>query len=231
MSFTEITGPEYTQLLLKRLRGEVPELTWLRQFREILKPNLQPGVTILDVGCATGYAYNSFKEFGAAYTGLEFETEYLKIAREWFADAPEAEFLQHDLVKGPLPKPAEIVITSATLEHLPSLKPALQHLADAAQRILMLRASLGEHEEIHTIPSPVPEYRDSCRKHNNQYSFKDVLAYLQEKGFRTRLYRDNYTDSLPGCVDGTVRTFYIVYAEKSRIQSEGSDPLRSTATR
>lgn len=101
MSFTEITGPEYTELLLKRLRGEVPELTWLKQFRNILRPHLRPGVTLLDIGCATGYANNSFREFGAVYTGLDVEPEYLKIAAQWFFDIPGADFLQYDITTSP----------------------------------------------------------------------------------------------------------------------------------
>ena len=213
MSFTEITGPEYTELLLKRLRGEVPELTWLRQVRDILRPNLRPGVTLLDIGCATGYAYNSFKGFGVVYTGLDVEPEYLKIAAQWFSNIPEVDFIQYDIVAPP-PRTAEITICSAMLEHCPYLMPALQHLVDGAERILILRTFLGDIEHIHTIPSPVPEYKDTHRKYNNQYSFKDVLGYIEGRGFKTRVYRDEYTDSMPQFVDGVVRTFYVVYAEK-----------------
>lgn len=49
MGFIEITGPDYTELLLKRLQGKVPELTWLKQFRNILQPELRRGVTMLDI--------------------------------------------------------------------------------------------------------------------------------------------------------------------------------------
>jgi len=101
MSFVEITGSQYTELLLKRLRGEVPELTWLKQSRNILSPNLHRGVTLLDFGCATGYAYNSFKEFGIAYTGLDIEPEYLKIATQWFSDIPDVSFLHYDITSPP----------------------------------------------------------------------------------------------------------------------------------
>ena len=214
MSFTEITGPEYTELLLKRLRGEVPELTWLRQVRDILRPNLRPGVTLLDIGCATGYAYNSFKGFGVVYTGLDVEPEYLKIATQWFSNIPEVNFVQYDIVDSPPPRTAEIAICSAMLEHCPCLMPALQHLVDGAERILMLRTFLGDVEHIHAIPSPVPEYRDTHQKYNNQYSFKDVLGYIEGRGFKARVDRDEYTDSMPQFVDSVVRTFYVVYAEK-----------------
>lgn len=100
------------------------------------------------------------------------------------------------------------------LEHCPGLMPALQHLVDGAKRILMLRTFLGNVEHIHTIPSPVPEYRDTRRKYNNQYAFEDVLGYIEGKGFKTRVYRDEYTDSIPQFVDGVMRTFYFVYGEK-----------------
>lgn len=214
MSFTEITGPEYTKLLLKRLRGEVPELTWLRQLRDILRPNLRPGVTLMDMGCATGYAYNSFKEFGVIYVGVDVEPTYLKIAAQWFSDIPGVDFVEHDIVTRPPPRTADIVICSAMLERCPCLMPTLQHLVDGAKRILMLRMFLGDSEHIYTIPSPVPVYRNTHRKHNNQYSFKDVLGFIEGKGFKTRVYRDEYTDSMPQFVDGVVRTFYVVYAEK-----------------
>lgn len=214
MSFTEITGPEYTEDLLKRLRGEVPELTWLKQFRNILVPNLYPGVTLLDIGCATGYAYNSFREFGVVYTGLDIEAEYLEVAKRWFCDIPEVNFIQHAVTASAPPQTAEIVICSAMLEHCPCLMPALQHLVDAANRILILRTWLGEVEHIYSIPSPVAQYKSTHRKHDNQYSFKDVLGYIQGRGFKTRVYRDEYTDSMPQFLDGVVRTFYIVRAEK-----------------
>ena len=215
MSFTEITGSAYTELLRKRLAGEVPELTWLQQFRDVLRPQLREGVSLLDVGCATGYAYRAFEGFGISYTGLEFESAYLEIAREWFAGAERVEFIEHDIVEAPPPKTAAIVISSAMLEHLPAHMPALKHLADGARKTLLLRTFLGDSEQIHSVPSPVSEYRTTHRKYNNRYSFRAVLGYLESLGFRTRVLRDRYTDSAPQWVDGVVRTFYVVEAQRN----------------
>ena len=215
MSFTEITGSAYTELLEKRLAGEAPELTWLGQFRDILRPQLRQGVSLLDVGCATGYACRAFEAFGISYTGVEFEPAYLEIARQWFAGADGVEFIEHDIVEAPPPKTADIVIASAMLEHLPSLMPALKHLADGARKTLLLRTFLGESEQIHSIPSPVAEYRTTHRKFNNRYSFPTVLGYLESRGLQTRVVRDRYTDSAPQWVDSVVRTFYVVEAQRS----------------
>jgi SAM-dependent methyltransferase len=214
MAFTEITGTAYTRLMLQRLHGEVPELTWLQQFRDLLRPHLHAGVTILDIGCGPGYAHNSFKEFGVGYTGVDFEPEYLEAGKRYFAHCPEVNFIQHDFIATPLPTTGQLVICSATLEHCPSLMPALGHLVDGAEKVLLLRTFLGPDEDIYSIPSPVQNLSQSHRKHTNQYAFKDVLGYIDSRGFKTRTYRDRYTDSIPQYVDGAIRTFFVVYGEK-----------------
>jgi SAM-dependent methyltransferase len=213
MAFVEITGSEYTEFMRKRLRGEVPKLVWLQQFCTMLGPHLRPGVRLLDVGCGSGYAYDAFKRFGVIYTGLDWEPEYLKIGEEHFAGTPEVTFLQHDIAAAPSPRKADLVICSATLEHCPTLLPALKYLVDATQEVLLLRTFLGPNEDIYSIPSQVPGFSE-IHKQTNQYAFKDVLGYIESQCFRTRVYRDEYTDSMPQYVDRAMRTFYVVKAER-----------------
>ncbi len=216
MSFVEITGTEYTKDLVSRLKEDVQERTWLKQFRNILEPHLSQGIRLIDVGCATGYAYKSFKKYDVEYTGLDFEEEYVNIAGKWFSDNPKATFIQHDIAESPPPCTAEIVICSAILEHCSSLMPALQHLVDVAENVLLIRTFLGEIPEQYSISSKIPGHSETHRKYYNQYSFKDVLGYIEERGFSTRVYRDEYTDGMPAFLDGAIRTFYIVCAEIRR---------------
>lgn len=214
MTFVEITGTNYTNLLRRRLTGELPELTWLQQFRDLLAPHLQEGVSLLDLGCATGYAYKSFQEFGIRYTGLDFENAYLGIARDYFAGNKNCNFLQHNIMDEPSPVKADIAICSATLEHAPSLLPALQYMADAARKVFVLRTFLGQGEEIVKLPSPVREFRDTAFKHNNQYSFAGILQALHKRNFKTTVHPDRFTQSMPHLVDGLARTFYVLVAER-----------------
>ncbi|KAF0135217.1 MAG: hypothetical protein FD145_43 [Candidatus Saganbacteria bacterium] len=215
MGFKEITGQDYTEDLIKRLKGEYPERAFLKQFREILQERLKPGSSMLDIGCATGYAYNSFKNSGITYTGLDIEEEYIRIASEYFRDNPQVNFIQHDTAMSASPKIADIVICSATLEHCSGLMPTLKHLTDAARHHILLRTFLGEREEIYSISSPISQYEKTHKKYYNQYSFKNVLSYLNQRGFKVRVCRDEFTDSMPQFLDGVIRTFFIIYATKS----------------
>lgn len=228
MGFFEITGDAYLDLMRQRLTGDLPELTWLQQVRDVLTPDLTAGASILDVGCGTGYAYRSFERFGVSYCGIDIEERFLAIARDWFRDNPAVSFGQHDITRAPSPVSADVVICSATLEHAPALMPSLEHLAQAAGKVLVLRTFLGEDEELVRLPSPVPEFRDTMFKHSNQYAFGDVLRALHDLGFTIRVQPDRYTQSMPELVDGLVRRFYVVVARRPA-DPKANDPRRVTA--
>lgn len=214
MTFVEVTGANYTDLLRRRLTGELPELTWVQQFRDLLAPHLTEDASLLDLGCATGYAYKSFQKFKIHYTGLDFENAYLDIARDYFAGNGACSFLQHNIMGQPSPVKADVVICSATLEHAPALLPTLQYMADTANKVFVLRTFLGQTEEIVKLPSPVKEFRDTAFKYNNQYSFVDILRTLHKLNFKTTVHPDRFTQGMPHLVDGLARTFYVLVAER-----------------
>jgi SAM-dependent methyltransferase len=225
MSFQKITGEAYTDLLRRRLFGDLPELTWVQQFCDILRPLLKSGTSIVDFGCASGYAYKAFRDIGVRYYGIDFEQKYLEIARYYFAGDSAATFIAHDITAMPSPIRAEIAICSATIEHAPSLLPTLKHIADAAEKVFVLRTFLAHEEEIVKLPSPVHEWRDVASKYNNAYEFSAILRALHDLNFQTTIHRDRYTDSLPYLVDGLARTFYVLVSQRPAEQKAG-DPRR-----
>lgn len=204
MGFADTIGQDYTVLLRERLYN-LPELTWLKQCRDIIKGELHRGIIMLDIGCATGYAYKSFRQFGVDYTGMDSEEAYIKIAREYYIDQPWVKFIRHDISTEPSPITAEVVICGATLEHCPSLQPAFDNVINACKHTLILRGMMGVTEDIY--------YHNG--KHTNQYAFEDILGYLRRAGFQVSVIEDEYTGSKPYEVDGTTRRMCIVYARKS----------------
>lgn len=208
MVFPDLRGLEGEVPLayLERLQGK-SALVWPKQARRILMPFLHSRVTIVDAGCATGYAYNAFADFDPFYTGIEFAPERLEAAKSWHASNPRVKFLEHDFVLAPIPTSGETVLCSATLEHCPTLMPALEHLALATEKVLYLRTFLGNTEILAKSPK-IPNL------YINQYAISDVLIYLNQRGFKTQMYRDEYTRSLPYYISGVVRCFYIILATR-----------------
>lgn len=212
MAFEQITQPGYLDLLVRRLHDDVP-LTWLSQARELLEASIGPQSTLLDIGCATGYAAKVFHDL--RYHGVDIEEQYLEVARRYYAGQDRVSFELRDLIREPLGRRMDIVILNAVLEHCPSLDPALENILESTGKTLLLRTFLGDRQEIHTVRSPKPEFAESVRKFSNQYSFGDVFRTLSAHGFSGSIHRDRYSDSMPCYVDGGVRTFYFVKAVRS----------------
>lgn len=210
-TFETVTDSDYIELLTRRLHDDNP-LTWITQAREILESDIQPGFSLLDVGCATGYASKMFREL--QYLGVDVEETYLDIARQYFAGIDQTEFLLHDFTRGPIRRSTEIVIVNAVLEHCPSLSPVLDNILASASRVVLVRTFLGDFQQINTVPSPKPAFAATVRKFSNQYAFADLFKILEQHGFQGTVIRDRYTDSMPRYVDKAMRTFYFVKAKR-----------------
>lgn len=213
MAFEKITQPGYLDLLVRRLNDDTP-LAWLAQARELLEGEIGPHCTLLDIGCATGYAAKVFHDL--RYHGVDIEERYLEVARKYFAGRDRVSFELRDLMREPLDRRMDLVILNAVLEHCPSINPALENVLESTGRTLLLRTFLGDRQEIHSVPSPNPAFSDSVRKFSNQYAFADVFQTLARHGFAGTVHRDRYTDSMPRYVDGGVRTFYFVKAVRQQ---------------
>jgi len=211
MPFDDLYGPGYLEIMKRRLRGEFEELVWPRQVRDLVRPHLREGTTILEVGCCVGTAYRAFEATGVKYIGLDYEPKYLRIAKKWYQDNPDVSFIEHDITKGPSPQVADIVICSAMLEHCSGFQLALRYMTDAVKRFIILRTFLGEKEDI--------AYNIASNKelaYVNQYAFQDILGYLAGRGFAVTVHRDRYTQSIPQLQNGVIRTFYIVFGETAK---------------
>ena len=212
--FVHAADPDYFELLVQRLDEKRPELTFLAQFRELLRDKGEPGAGLLDVGCATGYGYNSFRNTGFRYVGIDIEKDYLDVAMDHFSGDTNTAFQQHDITLAPYMPMMDFVICEAVLEHLPALEPGLTNIAASCGRVLLLRTFLGPDQDLYDRPAPNPAFQNTHRKHSNQYASAEVCHRLEQLGFTTKVIRDRHTESLPRLVDGVFRTFYIIRAER-----------------
>lgn len=202
----------------KRIEDCENHKVWLGQLKKLILQFLDNKTTLLEVGCAKGDAYNFFKEFNITYTGIDCDADYINRAKEKHLDTIGTSFINHDISIAPLPSAAQIVVCSSTLEFLPSLFPALQHITDSCSKILVLRTFLGIEEKITNICSGqlTGPYPQGKTKNINQYAFKDILGFLAKEGFKTNILCDEATFSVPQNLSGVSRNYYIVYSKKQK---------------
>ncbi len=214
MSFIPIAGTNYTDIARRRLTGEIAELTWLQQFRDLLRPHLRPGMVVADFGCSTGYAYTSLAEFDIRYVGIDFEPAYLAIGHDYFAGNPNVSFRQHDITSEPIDLRADAVICSAMLEHCPALEPALTNIANVADRLFLLRTFMGPEEIIESYVAPVEGNDEGAIKHSNVYDRDGLVRRLSDLGFDAHVIADRYTGSERRSVQGRDRAFHVLQAKR-----------------
>lgn len=215
MSFIPIAGTDYIDIARRRLTGEIAELTWPQQFRDLLRPHLRPGMVVADFGCSTGYAYTSLAEFDIRYIGIDFEPAYLAIGRDYFADNPNVSFRQHDVAAEPIGLRADAVICSAMLEHCPALEPALTNMANVADRLFLLRTFMGAEGIIESYVAPVEGNDEGAMKFSNVYAYDVLLRRLSDLGFDARVIADRFTGSESRNVQGRNRALHILLAERA----------------
>jgi hypothetical protein len=206
-AFQNTQQDAYLELWIDRARNQY--LTWVEQALDIIEERLGDtgGASVNDVGCNLGLFWKGLKRRGLVldYRGYDVEQLYLDHALEIFPEL-DGRISRLDITSA-TPPTADVSVTSATLEHLDHLHPALDHFLDSAERLIVLRTFLGE--------APVRSLQKLEGAQNpywvHQHAFQDVLDSFDRHGFVPSVLRDRHTDSMPIYMqNGIVRTCYFV---------------------
>src|ERR1700722_17382400 len=70
-----------------RARDEAEEMTCAGQAAELLRGLVEPGDSVLDVGCGSGYFFHALgrRNIDAAYYGIDATADFIQIARQELA--------------------------------------------------------------------------------------------------------------------------------------------------
>jgi hypothetical protein len=211
VTFHQTQDQDYLDLCISRAQNEY--LNWVEQFLDLIEQNvkLESGLSLNDIGCCVGQFWKGLarRALGISYHGYDIEDTYLREARRIF---PELSDRVHYLdIATTKPAVADISVVSATLEHLDSLSPGIDHFLTATKTLAIVRTFLGESSEHGSYKKPKALQAYAV----NQYSFVELLEAFAKYGFTTTVVRDRNTDSLPKYIGpGLVRTQYIVVGKK-----------------
>lgn len=156
---------------------------WEERFkseRYFFEKVFKPGMSVLDVGCATGELYHGLKEkFSQVnYTGIDVADNLIKKARQW---TDQAEFIVGNILAGNVLGNKEFDITTATgvFQHEPKsrelLDKMLEHTKDGGYAIFDLKV-FHTHETLNDINLSYCDHPDPL--YFIVFNFSDLMDWL-----------------------------------------------------
>ncbi|MFC4322995.1 methyltransferase domain-containing protein [Litchfieldia salsa] len=148
----------------------------LKKSHKRLADILQPGMTVLDVGCGTGAITSGIAEFvgpNGCVIGIDNNPELIEKARENYKDIPGLTFKVDDIYNLPFQNEFDIVTSARVLQWLASPQEALNQMVKATKingKVLVLDYN-------HTKISWKPEAPETM-----QYFYDCFLKWRSDAG-------------------------------------------------
>jgi len=176
----------YGEVLYKRAIGEFPEMESSKAAARRLKPLIQTGDHLLDVGCGAGHYYTSFKrEIGDAfnYTGMDQTKNYIELGKKAFANEQNVQFAEASIFDLPVADQSfDIVVCNNLFLHLPSIAKPLSELIRAAKRHVIVRTLIGDRsfyiKESGILGDEFNDQGEPKEYHNHNIYSRAYIDYL-----------------------------------------------------
>jgi 2-polyprenyl-3-methyl-5-hydroxy-6-metoxy-1,4-benzoquinol methylase len=147
-----------------------------------LRANVQPGETVLDLGCGDGWMTVELAELGARPTGVEIARAAVERAQRRH---PQLTFTLAP-VDGPLPiddNAFDVVWSSEVIEHVADTARWLSE----AHRVLRPKGRLlvttPNHSRLRLLVAGIEPYSEPLGDHLHLYSARSLREVLREFGF------------------------------------------------
>jgi len=203
-------------LYARRARAE-EEMDAAAQAAEILSRYLQPGMSLLDAGCGSGYYYWSFKRRGldVEYYGLDYSPTLIQIGRRYMPRSGlHPQRLQVAAIED-LDTRFDAVICFNTLSWCPDFRRPLERLCQSAQKYILIRTNLGEQTIYRwEIDGYLDVGYNHLKAYWNMYSETEVTAFMQALGFEVLPMTDDRTGGRLELVVGKPYYWKILFGQR-----------------
>lgn len=184
------------ELYSRRAKGQ-NEMDAAAQAAEILAPFIQPGQTLLDAGCGSGYYYWSFLHRGlrVEYYGIDYSPSLIDIGQKFLPLAGLPPERLRVMAIEDLEETYDIVLCFNALSWCPDFRQPLDRLCHAARKYLLIRDNLSTR----TIYRwETDGYLDAGYNHLkaywNIYAENEVTDFISSHGFEVTPIIDRRTN-------------------------------------
>lgn len=133
--------PEKQRGLIQRqlagmYRGRIPQI--YQVLADCLQPHADPGCSILEIGCSSGYYYEVLEYLlnkPISYTGVDYSESFIKMAKDFYS---KPEFHVADGSNLPFgDEQFSVVISSCILLHVPNYQEHIRETARVSERFVI----------------------------------------------------------------------------------------------
>ncbi len=130
-------------------------LVFLKQQEDILRPWLREGMRLLDVGCATGYAYYNYARYAVDYYGIDIVSDYIEEGQRHLS----AHGLSPNLEVADLydfsarADRYDLVVCNTVFQHLDEPDAAIAARSNLTKTVLLIRTLTGDRDIIRKTKS------------------------------------------------------------------------------
>lgn len=131
-----------------RTTGELPEMECTKQLVNLISEVYEPGMKVLDVGCASGHYYNGIRRIdeNIGYFGIDATVSYIEFAINYFKDNPNANFEVGDIfdLDNLYNLKFDITYCCNVLLHLPEFREPVRNLLKVTKKTCFIRTLLSD---------------------------------------------------------------------------------------
>jgi SAM-dependent methyltransferase len=192
------------ELYTRRARDEAEEMTCAAQAAELLASLAEPGDSLLDVGCGSGYFFHSLKRraIPLEYHGIDAAPSLVAIGRrELPAHGVPAERLRVMRIED-LDGAVDHVLCMNVLSNIDNYHRPLERLLGMARKSLILRESAKEGAAYAYVRDLYLDPGTDLKVHVNAYDADELEAFIASQGFSVERITDRRSGGLPELVIG-----------------------------
>jgi SAM-dependent methyltransferase len=205
-------------LYARRCRLEAEEMTCAAQAAELIKPHVEPGDALLDVGCGSGYFFHSLKSRGidVEYYGIDASPALIAIGRQYMPShglPPERLVtMRIDDLTGAV----DHTVCMNVLSNIDNYQRPLERLLKITRKRLVLRESLKKGASYRYVKDEYLDPGCDLKVYVNAYDLDETCEFIRSYGFEPSVVIDRWSNGEPELVIGYPHYWTFVVAARAR---------------